>query len=159
MARNSLGKTVGPIRLLILLSSVVMGIGTIAAGQTKAHSGGTDQWGCHAGSQPYHCHNPKNNYSDNYGNSGDSYTSNSYWNVPLSPSVCILSYTTALSKEDIALVQSVLKRKGYRPGPVDGIYGRMTRAGLNRFESKWKLPKSRGTYLENSTLRKLGVLC
>ena len=22
-----------------------------------AHSGGTDQYGCHAGSQPYHCHN------------------------------------------------------------------------------------------------------
>jgi hypothetical protein len=23
------------------------------------HSGGTDAYGCHAGSQPYHCHNPK----------------------------------------------------------------------------------------------------
>ena len=25
-----------------------------------AHSGGTDSRGCHAGSQPYHCHNSKN---------------------------------------------------------------------------------------------------
>ena len=24
-----------------------------------SHSGGTDAYGCHAGSQPYHCHNPK----------------------------------------------------------------------------------------------------
>jgi hypothetical protein len=23
----------------------------------QGHSGGTDQYGCHAGSQPYHCHN------------------------------------------------------------------------------------------------------
>ena len=26
----------------------------------SAHSGGTDSNGCHAGSQPYHCHNSKN---------------------------------------------------------------------------------------------------
>jgi hypothetical protein len=24
-----------------------------------AHSGGTDANGCHAGTKPYHCHNPK----------------------------------------------------------------------------------------------------
>jgi hypothetical protein len=28
----------------------------------KAHSGGTDSSGCHAGSKPYHCHNSGNNY-------------------------------------------------------------------------------------------------
>ena len=27
--------------------------------QLDAHSGGTDKYGCHAGSRPYHCHNPK----------------------------------------------------------------------------------------------------
>jgi len=29
-----------------------------------AHSGGTDSKGCHAGSQPYHCHNSKNGSSE-----------------------------------------------------------------------------------------------
>lgn len=38
----------------------------------NAHSGGTDENGCHAGSQPYHCHN-----------SGDS--SDSYSDEPLFP--------------------------------------------------------------------------
>ena len=32
--------------------------------QTLAHSGGTDKYGCHAGSQPYHCHNSKSNTSN-----------------------------------------------------------------------------------------------
>lgn len=29
------------------------------------HSGGTDRHGCHAGSQPYHCHNSGYEYSEN----------------------------------------------------------------------------------------------
>ncbi len=159
MPRNTRDVTFGPIRVLILLLSVVMGFGAVTTVQTNAHSGGTDQWGCHAGSQPYHCHNPKNDYSNDYGDGGNDYPSNSYWSVPLTPSVCILSSSSMLSKEDIALVQTVLKRKGYRPGPVDGSYGRMTRAGLNRFETKWKLPKSKGKYLRNSSLERLGVMC
>lgn len=30
-----------------------------------AHSGGTDANGCHAGSQPYHCHNSRSSSSEN----------------------------------------------------------------------------------------------
>ncbi|MGR6859305.1 hypothetical protein ACU5EH_02580 [Aliivibrio salmonicida] len=37
--------------LLILLTSM----------SALGHSGGTDANGCHAGSEPYHCHNSKNN--------------------------------------------------------------------------------------------------
>lgn len=31
----------------------------LATNPAFAHSGGTDSRGCHAGSQPYHCHNSK----------------------------------------------------------------------------------------------------
>ncbi len=50
---------------LVILLSICMCV------QTFAHSGGTDSRGCHAGSQPYHCHNPKS------GNSSSSSTSSS----------------------------------------------------------------------------------
>ena len=33
---------------------------TLIPTQALSHSGGTDNKGCHAGSQPYHCHNNKN---------------------------------------------------------------------------------------------------
>jgi len=31
----------------------------MTASFVQAHSGGTDKYGCHAGSKPYHCHNSK----------------------------------------------------------------------------------------------------
>ena len=31
----------------------------VVTSQATAHSGGTNKYGCHAGSQPYHCHNSK----------------------------------------------------------------------------------------------------
>ena len=36
------------------------------AGQVGAHSGGLNKQGCHAGSQPYHCHKPKSIVSKNF---------------------------------------------------------------------------------------------
>ena len=38
---------------------------TVTSVPAAAHSGGTDRHGCHAGTQPYHCHNPKNGDSNN----------------------------------------------------------------------------------------------
>ena len=38
----------------------------IVASQATAHSGGTDAHGCHAGSQPYHCHPPKTPSYEDY---------------------------------------------------------------------------------------------
>ncbi|MFC0158883.1 YHYH domain-containing protein [Mameliella alba] len=35
----------------------------LGASPALAHSGGTDANGCHAGSQPYHCHNGGGSYS------------------------------------------------------------------------------------------------
>lgn len=36
----------------------------LATNPAFAHSGGTDAHGCHAGSQPYHCHNRKGGEGD-----------------------------------------------------------------------------------------------
>ena len=44
---------------------LLLGVG-IFASQAPAHSGGTDAYGCHAGSQPYHCHTPKTPSYDDY---------------------------------------------------------------------------------------------
>ena len=38
---------------------IIMGASVCLAGQGHAHSGGLDSNGCHAGSQPYHCHRPQ----------------------------------------------------------------------------------------------------
>jgi len=38
---------------------------TLVPGAVFAHSGGTDANGCHAGSQPYHCHNSGSSSSEN----------------------------------------------------------------------------------------------
>ena len=42
-----------------LLVTIVISTLFIAMPQSSAHSGGTDKYGCHAGSRPYHCHTPK----------------------------------------------------------------------------------------------------
>ena len=39
--------------------SVVLTLSLLAPSLSLAHSGGTDSNGCHAGSQPYHCHSAK----------------------------------------------------------------------------------------------------
>ena len=38
--------------LVFCLSVAVLLLGNLAS----AHSGGTNKYGCHAGSKPYHCH-------------------------------------------------------------------------------------------------------
>lgn len=40
---------------------VIFALVALISTQAVSHSGGTDSNGCHAGSQPYHCHNSKNN--------------------------------------------------------------------------------------------------
>ena len=66
-----------------------------------AHSGGTDSNGCHAGTQPYHCHTPKSpsSGSDSRGSS-------------LGPSV-VRSY---------AADDPVVPKKWVRPEGCDGLH-------------------------------------
>ena len=41
---------------LLLITSALM---FVTASQATAHSGGTNRYGCHAGTKPCHCHTPK----------------------------------------------------------------------------------------------------
>ena len=40
-----------------LLVTIVFSLLVLAVPQLSAHSGRTNKYGCHSGSQPYHCHN------------------------------------------------------------------------------------------------------
>lgn len=45
---------------------VIAGLTTLSiflAGQSLAHSGGLDSRGCHAGTQPYHCHRDRSSFN------------------------------------------------------------------------------------------------
>ena len=44
------------------------------------------------------------------------------------------------SRETLRSVQSQLKELGYRPGPVDGVWGRRTRSALNALRADHRLP-------------------
>lgn len=41
---------------LIVSLSTAFGWASFSGSHALAHSGGLDRYGCHAGSQPYHCH-------------------------------------------------------------------------------------------------------
>lgn len=41
---------------------------------------------------------------------------------------------TSKSMENVKRIQHALARKGYSPGPVDGIWGRMTESAVRRFQ-------------------------
>jgi hypothetical protein len=151
------------VRLFGVLA-LVTSMATISTEQkSNAHSGGTDSSGCHTcrtncpsyglAYGEYHCHNPKNYSNNSFGSSGWG------WTPTLVPSVCISYSATELTREDVALVQTILREKGYRPGPIDGYYGTKSRAALNRYESKWRLKTSKGSVLRNASLKKLGAFC
>jgi hypothetical protein len=63
--------------MLRRVSGVVL-IGSIFPTVLLAHSGGLDQFGCHAGSQPYHCHN---NPVTNSNSAGSPTTELSGWDL------------------------------------------------------------------------------
>jgi peptidoglycan hydrolase-like protein with peptidoglycan-binding domain len=58
-----------------------------------------------------------------------------------------------LTKSDIKNVQTALKNAGYKPGKIDGIYGRETRAAVKKFQKDRHL-RADG----NPTPRTLGAL-
>jgi peptidoglycan hydrolase-like protein with peptidoglycan-binding domain len=45
-----------------------------------------------------------------------------------------------LSKAELLQLQTALKNKGYDPGPLDGLYGPKTQAGIKAFQSANSLP-------------------
>ena len=55
----------GPIQIKmseLWFVAIIITIMAMSLADAFAHSGGTDSLGCHSGSQPYHCHTPKNNF-------------------------------------------------------------------------------------------------
>ena len=48
------------------------------------------------------------------------------------------------TQEDIILVQGLLKRLGYDPGPADGICGSLTSAAVRALHNAYKLPLQPG---------------
>ena len=44
------------IKLLVLVVLMLGLVQSVSLGRITAHSGGTDEYGCHSGSQAYHCH-------------------------------------------------------------------------------------------------------
>ena len=62
---------------------------------------------------------------------------------------------TNMTRDRIAQIQSELDKRGFDPGPIDGIIGAQTIIAVNEFQRKNKLPVDR--YLNLSTLEALGV--
>jgi len=47
--------------------------------------------------------------------------------------------TNLLSRSDVRIVQAQLRRKGFDPGPIDGIAGRRTLSALNAYRRSVRL--------------------
>jgi hypothetical protein len=62
---------------------------------------------------------------------------------------------TNMTRDRIAQIQSELDKRGFDPGPIDGIIGAQTIIAVNEFQRKNKLPFDR--YLNLSTVEALGV--
>ena len=130
----------------------------------SAHGGGLDGNGghnCRVGScaGTYHCHRCP------CGCSTSSNSPNRPSPPPTSrPSVSLArcvrtSGVTYFSKNEIALMQAMLKFLGYNPGPIDGIYGSRTRGALNSFETRFGLTRSSSSSIYYSSISRLLIAC
>jgi peptidoglycan hydrolase-like protein with peptidoglycan-binding domain len=70
-------------------------------------------------------------------------------------SLSLTPSASAASSEDIRKVQKSLSDKGYDAGPVDGVLGSRTRAGIRQYQASEKLPVT--GRLDAETAGKLGV--
>jgi peptidoglycan hydrolase-like protein with peptidoglycan-binding domain len=67
----------------------------------------------------------------------------------------LTSIASAASSDDVMKVQKSLNDKGYDAGPVDGVLGSRTRAGLRKYQAAEKLTVT--GRLDADTAGKLGV--
>ena len=153
---------------LLLLLSIVLGTSETSYG----HGGGLDANGCHAGSQPYHCHRTP---SEMVGNRlrcdlgsrskdcvGSATRSSGYGSSPLTRPENTSTYKAKISPRDksvdalvVRRVQSRLRLMGLYEGSVDGILGSQTAMAIDLFKIKKGLEL--GTYLDPATLSHLGA--
>lgn len=152
------------LRLLLVLV-MASGFGLMPIAKTvNAHGGGLDGNGghnCRVGScaGTYHCHRCP------CGCSSSSNSPSRPSPPPVSrPSVSLArcvrtSGVTYFSKNEIALMQAMLRFLGHNPGPVDGIYGSRTRGALNSFEAKFGLTRSSSSTIYYSSITRLLIAC
>jgi peptidoglycan hydrolase-like protein with peptidoglycan-binding domain len=69
--------------------------------------------------------------------------------------LCLTPSASAASSEEIRKVQKSLSDKGYDAGPVDGVLGPRTRAGIRQYQAAEKLTVT--GRLDAETAGKLGV--
>jgi peptidoglycan hydrolase-like protein with peptidoglycan-binding domain len=60
-----------------------------------------------------------------------------------------------LTQEDIRVVQQALEKKGFSPGPIDGVIGRQTEEAVHKFQDFYGI-KPTG-HIDNQTLYALGA--
>jgi peptidoglycan hydrolase-like protein with peptidoglycan-binding domain len=78
-----------------------------------------------------------------------------HWKSKKSTTQDTTSSGAAMKGERLRSVQEALKAKGYDPGPVDGVFGRKTKAAPKDFRKAEKLLESGRQ--DPETLAKLGV--
>jgi hypothetical protein len=139
--------------------------------QASAHGGGLDSNGGHncyvsACAGTYHCHQARGPRCGGGSNQSPSTPSPSRSSTASStrPSVslprCVKTDGNgAYTMGEIGLIQSALRKFGYQPGPIDGIYGRITRSALNSFESAKGLGLSSSNMIYISTVWSLRIAC
>lgn len=111
--------------LFLLLAALI----AIPNNQALAHSGGLNSQGCHAGSQPYHCHRAP---SEMVGN-------RLRCDLGSRSRECLRGPTP--SRQSVLVIQQALTRHCNNLGLsfVDGVYGQRTVTALTRFQRAYGL--------------------
>lgn len=134
----------------------------------SAHSGGLDSNGGHncyvpACAGTYHCHRPPCKGATG-AISKTPTPGQAQPNLKPVPRLVIARCVRPLSggnysQGEIALVQATLQYIGYAPGPVDGIYGNLTRRALHQFENRFQLPLSGRLVVSFTSVERLFIDC
>ena len=120
----------------------------------SAHGGGLDGSGghnCYVGScaGTYHYHR---------GGGGSSSGSSNRSRLP-SPAFCVSLNKSYTTKSEGALIQFMLRFKGFNPGPLDGFIGSRTKRAMNAYEDKYRLLRSPKNSTYHGTIIHLGIDC
>ena len=75
---------------------------------------------------------------------------------PSSISQLNMSAVPRLDVEGVRKVQSLLKQKGFEPGPIDGIAGPLTKSAVRKFQERYGMKAS--AEIDNQLLLGLGAV-
>ncbi len=167
--RNSARHSIVAAILALVLAS---GFGLPSGGnQAMAHGGGLDSNGGHncyvsACAGTYHCHQSRGPRCGGGSNqsAGTSTATRPPTTAPVKPGVALPRCVKTVgygeyTRGEIGLIQSALRGFGYQPGPIDGIFGRMTRGALNAFERARGLSSSTSNTIFIASVVSLRISC